>query len=252
MIKLEIRSELPRGVKWTNEMTRQLPFSASQALNAVAGNRAGINQIPEAASKGLLADLRRIMNTKLDRPKKQTSEGFYATTAKKTALFVKITPKGGAGVKTWDRNRYIVGNIEGGDRPNKWIELEARKLGSIPSNISLVPTYNVKRDNKHGNPKRTQIRNAFRDVGSGKTFIGKPKNSTRPFGIYSVARPGSMKALFIAQSSTSYPTPLAGIERMAYARASRTFGSYLRRALDRNVKARVKQGKADLKTGLFW
>ena len=248
MIKLDIKSELPRGVKWTNEMTRQLPFSVSQALNATAGNKAGINQFPEAASKGLLADLRRIMNTKLDRPKKQTSEGFYSTTAKKTALFVKITPKN----RPWDRNRYIQGNIKGGDRPNKWIENKARRLGKLPSNLDLVPTYNTPRDDRYGNPKRGFINKHFDQVGSGKTFIGKPDNSTRPFGIYSVARSGSMKALFIAQSSTSYPTPLAGIERMAYARASRTFGSYLRRALDRNVKARVKQGKADLKTGLFW
>tara|TARA_R100000781_G_scaffold87647_1_gene53980 strand:+ start:9365 stop:10111 length:747 start_codon:yes stop_codon:yes gene_type:complete len=247
MIVLDVKSELPKGVKWTNEMTKQLPFSASQALNATVGNRAGINQFPEASSKGILADMKRLMNRNLDRPKKQTAEGFYATTAKKTALFVKITPKN----RPWDRNRYIVGNIEGGDRPNKWIELEARKLGSIPSNISLVPTYNVKRDNKHGNPKRTQIRNAFKDVGSGKTFIGKPENSTRPFGIYSVAKTGSLEALFVAKSSTQYPTLLAGMENYAYSRASRTFGPYLRRALERNVNARIKQGKADLKAGLF-
>ena len=229
MIRLEVKSELPRGIKWTNEMTRQLPFSVSQALNATAGNRAGINQFPEAASKGVLADLRRIVNTKLDRPKKQTAEGFYATTAKKTPLFVKITPKN----KPWNRNPYISGNIQGGDRPSKWIENTARKLGSLPSNIDLVPTKNVKRD-RYGNPKRTPIKRAFDQVGSGETFIGRPN-----------------KALFVAQSSTSYPTPLAGIERLAYARASRTFGPYLRRALDRNVKARVNQGKADLRTGFF-
>jgi len=250
MIKLDIRSELPRGIKWTNEMTRQLPFSVSQALNATAGNKAGINQFPEAASKGVLADLRRIINTKLDRPKKQTSEGFYATTAKKTALFVKITPKGGKGVKTWDRNKYIQGNIQGGDRPSKWIELEARRLSSIPRNVDLVPTYNVKRDNKYGNPKRLQIQKAFNQVGSGETFIGKPEGTQRPIGIYQV-KGTSMKALFIAKPSTSYPTPLAGIERKAYARASRSFGPYLRRALDKNVKARVKQGRADLRTGFF-
>ena len=246
MIRLEVKSELPRGIKWTNEMTRQLPFSISQALNATAGNRAGINQFPEAASKGVLADLRRIVNKNLDRPKKQTAEGFFATTAKKTALFVRITPKN----KPWDRNSYITGNIKGGDRPSKWIENTARKLGSLPSNIDLVPTKNVKRDNKYGNPKRAQIKRAFDQVGSGETFIGKPEGTQRPIGIYQV-KGASMKALFVGQSSTSYPTPLAGIERLAYARASRTFGPYLRRALDRNVKARVKQGKADLRTGFF-
>ena len=249
MIKLDIRSELPRGIKWTNEMTRQLPFSVSQALNATAGNKAGIRQFPEAASKGVLADLRRIVNTKLDRPKKQTAEGFFATTAKKTALFVKITPKGGKGVKTWDRNKYIQGNIQGGDRPSKWIEEKAKRLSSIPRNVDLVPTRNTPRD-KFGNPRRGFINKAFDQVGSGKTFIGKPEGTQRPIGIYQV-KGTSMKALFIAKPSTSYPTPLAGIERKAYARASRSFGPYLRRALDKNVKARVKQGKADLRTGFF-
>ena len=234
MIKLDIKSELPRGIKWTNEMTRQLPFSVSQALNATAGNRAGIRQFPEAASKGVIADLRRIINTKLDRPKKQTAEGFFATTAKKTALFVKITPKN----KPWDRNPYISGNIKGGDRPSKWIENTARKLGRLPSNIDLVPTYNTPRD-KFGNPKRNFIKKAFDQIGSGETFIGKPEGTQRPIGIYQV-KGTSTKALFVAQSSTSYPTPLAGIERKAYARASRSFGPYLRKALDRNVKANTK------------
>jgi hypothetical protein len=230
VIKLDIKSELPTAIKWTNEMTRQLPFSVSQALNAVAGNRAGINQFPEASSKGVLADLRRIVNRKLDRPKKQTAEGFFATTAKKTALFVKITPKN----NKWDRNKYIQGNIKGGDRPSKWIENTARKLGSLPSNIDLVPTYNVKRD-RYGNPNRTQIKKAFDQVGSGETFIGRPNGSQRPIGIYQ-RKGASLKALFIAQSSTSYPTPLQGLERMAMARAGRTFGPYLRRALEKNVR----------------
>ena len=34
MIKLDIKSELPTAVKWTNEHTKQLPFSIAQALTA--------------------------------------------------------------------------------------------------------------------------------------------------------------------------------------------------------------------------
>ena len=225
--------------KWLNEYTKQLPFSASQALNATAGNRAGIRVFPEAENKGVLADMRRIINSKLDRPKKQTSEGFFATTAKKTALFVKITPKGGKGVKTWDRNPYIMGNILGGDRPSKWIENTAQKLGSLPSNIDLVPTRNIDRD-KYGNPKRAAVNRAFKGVGSGKTIIGRPEGTQRPLGIYEV-KSKSVKALFVAKDSTNYPTPLQGLERMAMARASRTFGPYLRRALEKNVRANTRR-----------
>lgn len=234
-MQVVIRSELPKGIRFTNEMRRQLPFSQSQALNATVGNRAGINVFPEAATRGVIADMKRLMKTKLDRPKKQTVDGFYATTAKKTALFVRITPKN----KPWDRNKYIQGNIKGGDRPPQWVEFKARKLSRLPRNIDLVPTHNLRRDEKTGGPKRTEVNKLFRNVSSGKTFIGKPENSTRPFGIYSVPKSGSLKAMFVARPRTNYPRLLAGMEQYAYSRASRTFGPYLERALARNVQASV-------------
>ena len=247
MLKLDVKSELPRGVKWSNEMTRQLPFSASEAMNA---SIKGLKKIPESKNKSVIADLRRLAQRKLDRPKRGIQQGWFATTAKKNNLRSRITPKGGPGVKTWDRNRYFVGNIKGGDRPNQWIELEARKLGRLPSNLDLVPTRAVERDS-FGNPKRRQVLAAFRKVGTGKTFIGKPENGTRPYGIYSINKTGSLNALFVAKDSTSYPQPLERLENLAYARVSNTFGPYLRTCLKRNVDARVKEGKADLKVGLF-
>ena len=243
MIRLDVKSELPRGVRFTNEMVRQLPFTASQALNASVK---GVAALPQSKNRSVIADLRRLANQKLDRPKKQVSEGWFATTAKKNNLQSRITPKD----KPWDRNRYFVGNIRGGDRPAKWIELEARKLGTLPSNLDLVPTRHVKRDN-YGNPKRGQIKTAFARVGSGQTIIGKPDNTSRPYGIYKVIKGGGLQALFVAKESTQYPRPLQNLERYAYARASRTFGPYFRELLEKNVSARVKQGKADLKVG-FW
>ena len=114
----------------------------------------------------------------------------------------------------------------------------------MPSNIDLVPTHNVKRDNKYGNPKRTQIKRAFDQVGSGKTFIGKPEGTQRPIGIYQV-KGTSMKALFIGQASTSYPAPFANLEKKAMARANNVFGKYLRMRLEANVKANIKAGRAD-------
>ena len=247
MLRLDVKSELPRAIKWTNAHTKELPFSAAQALTATSK---GIAQIPESKNKSIISDLRRLAEQKLDRPKKQTSTGWFATTARKTDLKTIISPKGPYKGKGWDRTPYFKGLMKGGDRPNKWIELEARKLGSLPSNIDLVPTYNVKRDN-YGNPKRTQIKTAFKNVGTGKTFIGKPENTTRPFGIYSVARSGSLTALFVAKSSTNYPSPLASLEDKAYARARLVFGKYLRMRLEANVKGSIKAGKADMRTGFF-
>ena len=237
MIKLDIKSELPKAVKWTNEHTKQLPFSIAQALTATSK---GIKQIPESKTKNILADYKRIINSRLDRPTKGIQNGFFATTANKKTLRTQITPKSTYKGKGWDRGRYIAGNIKGGDRPNKWIEIEARKLGNIPSDLDLVPTSNVPRDN-FGNPKRTFIKNKFKGVNSGKTFIGKPQQIARPYGIYDVSKRGNLKALFVGVSKTNYPKPLKDLKSKAQARANNVFGKYLRMRLEANVKANVKQ-----------
>ena len=237
MIKLDIKSELPKAVKWTNEHTKQLPFSIAQALTATSK---GIKQIPESKTKNILADYKRIINSRLDRPTKGIQNGFFATTANKRTLRTQITPKSTYKGKGWDRGRYIAGNIKGGDRPNKWIEIEARKLGNIPSDLDLVPTSNVPRDN-FGNPKRTFIKNKFKGVNSGKTFIGKPQQIARPYGIYDVSKRGNLKALFVGVSKTNYPKPLKDLKSKAQARANNVFGKYLRMRLEANVKANVKQ-----------
>ena len=241
-MKLDVRSNLPQGIKWTNEHTKQLPFSIAQALTATSK---GIASIPESKNKSIVEDLRRLAEQKLDRPKLQTAKGWFATTANKRTLTTVIKPKD----KPWNRSRYFIGNIKGGDRPNKWIELEARKLGRLPSNLDLVPTHNIDRD-KFGNPKHGQVKTLFKNVGTGKTFIGKPENSTRPYGIYK-AKGSGLEAKFVAKSSTNYPKPLASLENKAYARARMVFGKYLRMRLEANVNKEVKLGKADLKTGLF-
>jgi len=251
-MKLDIRSNLPQGIKWTNAHTKELPFSIAQALTATSK---GLASIPESKNKSIISDLRRLAKQKLDRPTKGIQDGWFATTARKTDLKTVIKPKGkfqgrDGGIKGWNRSRYFVGNIKGGDRPSKWIELEARQLGTLPSNVDLVPTHNVKRDNKTGNPNRRQIKTAFNNVGSGKTFIGKPEGTTRPYGIYKV-KGTSLKALFIAKDSTSYPAPLAGLESKVHARARMVFGKYLKMRLKANVAQATKKGKADLRTGLF-
>ena len=241
-MKLDIRSELPTAIKFTNEHIKQLPFSMAQALTATSK---GLASIPESKNKSIISDLRRLAQQKLDRPTKGIQDGWFATTANKRTLTTVISPKN----TNWDRSRYFIGNIQGGDRPNKWIELEARKLGRLPSNLDLVPTHNIDRD-KFGNPKRGQVKTLFKNVGTGKTFIGKPDNSTRPYGIYKVKGSG-LEAKFVAKSSTNYPKPLASLEDKAYARARNVFGKYLRMRLEANVSKEVKLGKADLKTGLF-
>lgn len=233
---------MPTAIKWTNEHTKQLPFSIAQSLTATSK---GIASIPESKNKSIISDLRRLAEQRLDRPKKQTSTGWFATTANKRTLETRITPKD----QPWDRSKYFKGLMKGGDRPAKWIEKEARRLSSLPSNIDLVPTRNTPRDN-YGNPRRAFVKRHLANVGSGKTFIGQPEGTTRPIGIYQV-KGSSLKALFVGQSSTNYPKPFEGLDRKVYARAQSVFGRYLRMRLEANVKANVKAGRADLRTGIF-
>ena len=96
MIKLDIKSELPTAIQWTNEHTKQLPFSIAQALTATSK---GIAQIPESKNKSIVEDLKRLAQQKLDRPKPQTAKGWFATTANKRTLTTVISPKN----KPWDR-----------------------------------------------------------------------------------------------------------------------------------------------------
>ena len=50
-ITLDIKSELPTAIKWTNEHTKQLPFSISQAMNASVK---GLAAIPGSKQKSAL------------------------------------------------------------------------------------------------------------------------------------------------------------------------------------------------------
>ena len=90
MIKLDIKSELGIGAKWTNQHTKQLAFSISQAINAsVQGSKFIPGSKQKSALNGLAGSSRRY----LDRPKPSTQKGFRATVAKKSTLTSVIKPK---------------------------------------------------------------------------------------------------------------------------------------------------------------
>ena len=248
-IDLDIKSELPTAIKWTNEHTKQLAFSVSQAINAVAAGKA----LPIAKNRNVLKDWERYTKQQLDRPAPGIAKGYavergrFATKKNLSTLLVAKS----AG---WDRSRYIQGNIQGGDRPNTWALQFARK-GFLPANTKLVPTYNLKRTARTGGPSyasiKTLLSRASNDTsgGVGSVFVGKPAQGNRPFGVYRVMRNETLRAMFIAKQATNYPRPLARLEAVANARMRASFGGYLRYALERNVAANVKAGRADLSTG---
>ena len=95
-MKLDVRSNLPQGIKWTNEHTKQLPFSIAQALTATSK---GLASIPESKTKSIVEDLKRLAQQKLDRPKPQTAKGWFATTANKRTLTTVIALKINRGIE---------------------------------------------------------------------------------------------------------------------------------------------------------
>ena len=141
-IRLNIKSELPTAIKWTNQHTKQLPFSIAQAINAsVQGSKFIAGSKQKSALNRLAGSSRRY----LDRPKKQTQKGFRATIAKKSTLRSVITT---ADERPYNMGRYIDQNIFGGDRKQKYDALFVKHstATNIPGNSVLVPTQAVKRD----------------------------------------------------------------------------------------------------------
>ena len=250
MIKLDIKSELPSAVLWSNEMTRQLPYSAANALNAaVQGSKFIAGSKQKSSLNALAGSSRRYF----DRPKKQTSEGFRATRANKNNVATTILTKD----KLWNRERYLGGNIYGGSRAPKDYGIALMKhpmARNIPNGSRLVPTKALKRD-KYGHISKANINKIFSSIGNtnrtgGNIFIGKPRGGSRPPGVYRRERDHVLRPLFYAVSSVNYQ-PIFPARQVITQKVQENFGKYLRHELTKNVSKRVKQGKADLRTGLF-
>ena len=254
MIKLDIKSELPKGVKWSNEMTRQLPFSIAQALNAsVQGSKFIAGSKQKSALNALAGSSRRY----LDRPKKSTQKGFRATVANKRNLATTILPKDGKVGKGYDQNRYLSGSILGGSAAPK--DYAAALVGhpkarNIPKGSKLVPTGALKTD-RYGNISKANINKIFSSIGNtnttgGNIFVGKPRGGARPPGVYRREKNFQLRPLFYAVGSVNYQ-PIFPATQVIQQSVQRNFGIYLRHQLAKNVSQKVKAGKADMKTGIF-
>ena len=244
MIKLDIKSELDIGAKWTNQHTKQLAFSISQAINAsVQGSKFIPGSKQKSALNGLAGSSRRY----LDRPKPSTQKGFRATIAKKSTLTSVIKPKDGKIGKGYDQNRYLSGNILGGQRKQKYDALFVNHptATNIPTGAKLVPTANVKRDKRYGNITRRTIDTIYKSVGTGNRsgnniFIGKPQGGNRPAGVYRRERNFKLRALFIAVNSTNY-NAIFPAKKVVEDKVKSTFGLYLRKQLQTNVNKEIKR-----------
>ena len=251
MIKLDIQSELPTAIKWTNEHTKQLPYSIANALNTTVQ---GSNFVPGSKQKSSLKALANQSTTYLDRPKKSTQKGWRATRAKKRDLQTTILPKD----KPYNQQRYLGGSATGGGRAPKDFGAALMKhplARNIPGGSRLVPTPAMKRD-KYGNVSKTQINKLFDQANTSyyqtnSVFIGKPRGGNRPPGVYRRSNKNRMLTpLFYAVSNVRYGARFPA-ERIVGQTIQRQFGVNLRQELAKNVAKNVKAGKADTRTGIF-
>ena len=156
MIKLDIKSELPTAIKFTNEHIKQLPFSIASAMNAAVQ---GSKFIPNSKQRSALQALANNASTYIDRPKKSTEKGWRATRANKRNLSTTILPKD----RPYNQQRYLGGSATGGGRAPKDFGIALMKhplARNMPSGARLVPTPAMKLD-KYGNVSKAQINKLF-------------------------------------------------------------------------------------------
>jgi len=220
-ISLDIRSELPKAIRWTDQMTKQLPFAISQALNSTAFDaRVAINSSTRQY---------------FDKPNRFTQSAFLAAKSTKRNLEATVYANDQQGR---DRARYLRFGIAGGTRPQKGFE--RKFLGSIvgtrtiPAGAQLQPTSLVKRDASGGVSLATikRIQKGLTGNARGGFFIGTPKGGDRPPGIYRRSRL-QLFPYFIATQERATYRPRFPMGEIGQKVVQRRFGQYLRSSLER-------------------
>jgi hypothetical protein len=223
-INLDIQSELPKAIWWTDTMVKQLPFAVSQALNASA------------------FDARTALGTAttqyFDRPNRFTQSAFLVKKTNKQELEAHVYANNQAGR---DRARYLRFGIAGGTRPQKGFErkflAQVAATARIPSGAQLQPTSLVSRDATGGVSLSTikRIQKGLSGKASGGFFIGQPRNNPGlPPGIYRRSRE-QLFPYFIATTQRARYTSRFPMERVGTKAVQASFGQYLRSSLEQAV-----------------
>ena len=156
---------------WIDGHRRQIPFAQSKAINDIAFHLKR-RSLPGGAKRAF------------DRPTAFTSSAatWRVTKATKRKVEALVYPEA-------KREPYLRANIAGGERGIKPFEAAFRGagIGSSPSD-QFFPTKFARRNSK-GNVTKATLSKIINDAESGATgrltyFIGKPENSTKPYGIY--------------------------------------------------------------------
>jgi len=213
-LTLDIKSELPKAIRWTDALTKQLPFAISQALNSVGFDA-------RTALKGA-------SRTYFDNPTPFIQNAWRVDKANKRSLMVTVFPEA-------KREPYLRANITGGRRGIKPFEAKyfGEAAGGLPAGSRLVPA--VIRRNAQGNVSLAAIKRITAQIqgtGRNSVFIGTPTGGSRPPGVYQRGTKGRLVPLFVAVPSATY-RPIFPITDIGTKVADRRFGQYLRTSLER-------------------
>lgn len=211
---------LARFSRFGQQVQKQLPFAVSLALNAVAG---GSNMVPGSKSSNIRTALKGATRGYFDKPTTFIQNAWRQTFAKKSNLTVTIYAEE-------KRVKYLKAHIQGGARTLKAYEAKLLSLGDEPTRV-LIPSF-VKK-NAAGNVTRGtlgKIIQAQTINGPGSVFIGRPRGGSRPVGVYERTKQGSLKPLFVTQSSAVYRRGFP-LEQTAQNVVARRFNTYLAAAL---------------------
>ena len=165
-LSLTIDQDLKGFDRFLNNNRKQLPFATSVALNNTGFD------MRNAFNKGTLSAF--------NKPTRFTQKAFLTTKSKKTNLVVHVFAKDKEGS---DAARYLRFGVKGGTRPAKGYE---RFFSGLP-NDGTVDAYFIPSQIKvdgFGNVTRANLKKVSAAVQNNKAFIGTPRNSSRPAGIY--------------------------------------------------------------------
>ena len=213
-LNLDVKSDVSTAVRWTDTMAKQLRFATSQALNTTGFD--------------IRSSLKGASRQYFDNPTTFIQNAWQVDKSTKSTLAVTIFPEA-------KRAPYLRKNITGGRRGTK--PFEAKYIGeaasSVPSGSKLVPA--VIRLNAQGNVSLATLRRISNKVGTtgkGSVFIGTPKGSNRPPGVYQRGTKGRLVPLFLAVPSATY-SPIFPIDNIGQKVVDRRFSTYLQTSLEK-------------------
>ena len=219
-LSLQVKSDADKAAKFVGAMAKQMRFAASVAVNDTAFDaRTSINSSTKQY---------------LDNPVAFTQNAYRVQKATKATLAAIVYPEA-------KRARYLRFAVHGGDRPQKGFELkflgDVAATGMIPPGAQFTPTPLVKLT-PQGNVSLATIRRISRGLSTtnarGGFFVGKPRNSDLPPGIYRRSRE-QLFPYFIASEDQGTYTKRFPIDLVASKVMQRRFIGYYETALSRAI-----------------